>query len=198
MWYSLWQHLGIAWNVDHMERSMLLLPLQHQYGSLHWLPFPCASHAPMGFSIHARLLPICDVLLLDLQTMLYQWDTVLLLCKSKTTVRGGNTVLINVAHKTFIYSIFNEASLSNSRLYSTEWKEDRWMMNSKECGRKRSWLNLRYYPSTCLEGLRKTMKTSVGIAGLWVKVWNRLCWIRSRSVNHLTTMLWVANRKMAL
>jgi hypothetical protein len=31
-------------------------------------------------------------------------------------------------------------------------------MNWKGCGRKRSWLNLRYYPGICVEGLRKTMK----------------------------------------
>jgi hypothetical protein len=32
-------------------------------------------------------------------------------------------------------------------------------MNCKEYGRKESWPNLRYFPSSCLEGLRKTMKT---------------------------------------
>jgi hypothetical protein len=37
------------------------------------------------------------------------------------------------------------------RLYSTEWKDDRWMMNCKGCGRKRSWPNLRQYPGMCLE-----------------------------------------------
>jgi hypothetical protein len=31
-------------------------------------------------------------------------------------------------------------------------------MNWKGCGKKRSWPNLRYYPSICLEGLRKTTK----------------------------------------
>jgi hypothetical protein len=31
-------------------------------------------------------------------------------------------------------------------------------MNWKECGRKRSWPNLRYYSNICLEGLRKTIK----------------------------------------
>jgi hypothetical protein len=32
------------------------------------------------------------------------------------------------------------------------------MINEKEFGRKRSWHNLRYYPSICLEQLRKTKK----------------------------------------
>jgi hypothetical protein len=32
-------------------------------------------------------------------------------------------------------------------------------MNWKGYGRKRTWLNLRYYPGTDLEGLRKIMKT---------------------------------------
>jgi hypothetical protein len=36
-------------------------------------------------------------------------------------------------------------------------------------GRRQSWLNLRYYPSICLEGLRKTTKTSARIASLWAK-----------------------------
>jgi hypothetical protein len=48
------------------------------------------------------------------------------------------------------------------------WKGDKWMMNWKESG-----LILRYYPSSFLEGLRKTTKTSVTIAGLWDKIWTR-------------------------
>jgi hypothetical protein len=31
-------------------------------------------------------------------------------------------------------------------------------MNWKGCGRKRSWPNLRYYLTICLDGLRKTTK----------------------------------------
>jgi hypothetical protein len=31
------------------------------------------------------------------------------------------------------------------------------MINWKGCGRKRSWPQLRDYPSICLEGLRKTL-----------------------------------------
>jgi hypothetical protein len=40
------------------------------------------------------------------------------------------------------------------------------MVNWKIFGRKRSWSNLRHYPSIRLEGLRKTTNTSVKIAGL--------------------------------
>jgi hypothetical protein len=32
-------------------------------------------------------------------------------------------------------------------------------MNCKECGRKQSQPNLKYYPGICLEGMRKTTKT---------------------------------------
>jgi hypothetical protein len=44
------------------------------------------------------------------------------------------------------------------RLYSVKWKDDKWIMNWKQRGRKWSWTNLRYYPSIWLEGLRKTTK----------------------------------------
>jgi hypothetical protein len=40
------------------------------------------------------------------------------------------------------------------------------MMNWKGCGKKWSWPNLRHYPAICLEGLRKTTKNFVRIAGL--------------------------------
>jgi hypothetical protein len=43
------------------------------------------------------------------------------------------------------------------------------MMNRKGYGRNQAWFNLRFYPSICLEALRKTTKTSVWIAGLWVR-----------------------------
>jgi hypothetical protein len=32
------------------------------------------------------------------------------------------------------------------------------LMNCSECGKKRTWLNSRYYPTTCLEGIRKIIK----------------------------------------
>jgi hypothetical protein len=46
------------------------------------------------------------------------------------------------------------------------------MMNWKGCGRKQLWPNLRHYPNICLQGLRKTTKTSVKIAGLQVGTLN--------------------------
>jgi hypothetical protein len=57
-----------------------------------------------------------------------------------------------------ICSLFNDA-FQWLRLYCVEWKGDRWMMNWKGSGRKRSWPNLRHYLSICLEGLKKTTKT---------------------------------------
>jgi hypothetical protein len=56
----------------------------------------------------------------------------------------------------FICSLFNYA-LSVTQ-HNVEWKDDRWMVNWKGCGRKRSWPKLRYYPGICLEGPRKTTK----------------------------------------
>jgi hypothetical protein len=44
------------------------------------------------------------------------------------------------------------------------------MINWEGCGRKWPWPNLRYYPGICLEGLRKTIKTSGKIAGLGVEI----------------------------
>jgi hypothetical protein len=47
--------------------------------------------------------------------------------------------------------------LQQLKLYSVECKDDALMMYlEKICGRKRLWPNLRYYPVTRLEGLRKT------------------------------------------
>jgi hypothetical protein len=43
-------------------------------------------------------------------------------------------------------------------LYNVEWKDDRWIMNCKGCGRKWSWLNFRCYPGICLKVLRKTTR----------------------------------------
>lgn len=49
-----------------------------------------------------------------------------------------------------------------------------WITNNEltECGKKQSWSNLRYYPSICLAGLRKTTKT-VRIAGVRAEIWIR-------------------------
>jgi hypothetical protein len=46
-------------------------------------------------------------------------------------------------------------------------------MNSKGRGKKRSWPNLMFHPGTRLEGLSKTTKTCVMIAGLWAKIFNQ-------------------------
>jgi hypothetical protein len=43
------------------------------------------------------------------------------------------------------------------------------MMNWKGYGRKRSWTNLRYYHSICLEKLTKTMK-DLRIAGMQAEI----------------------------
>jgi hypothetical protein len=58
-----------------------------------------------------------------------------------------------------------------ARVYSVEWEHDKRMMNLKGLGRKRPWPNLRYLPDIQLEGLRKTTKTSIGIAGLRAEIW---------------------------
>jgi hypothetical protein len=54
-----------------------------------------------------------------------------------------------------------------SRLYSIEWQDVWWMMNWKECERKWS---LRYYTGICLEGLRKTRKTSARIVNVLAEI----------------------------
>jgi hypothetical protein len=59
------------------------------------------------------------------------------------------------------------------RLYRVNWRCQTWNINGKECVRRQSWPNLRYYPSTCVEGLWKTMKTSVRIDGLRSVIWTR-------------------------
>jgi hypothetical protein len=57
-------------------------------------------------------------------------------------------------------------AFSVTRLYSVDDKLiSEWWKNWKGFGRKRSWRDLRYYPGTRLEGLSKTMKTSIRIAG---------------------------------
>jgi hypothetical protein len=58
----------------------------------------------------------------------------------------------------FIYSYLTTLSISQTvqrLMIGWGWY---WIMNWKGCGRKQSWPNLRYYPSICLEGLRKTTK----------------------------------------
>lgn len=48
------------------------------------------------------------------------------------------------------------------------------MMNWKLCGGKWSWPILKYYPSICVEGERKTTKTPVTTAGLWIEIQTRV------------------------
>jgi hypothetical protein len=52
-----------------------------------------------------------------------------------------------------------------------------------------SWRNLRYYPGICLEGLRKTTKTSVTIAVSGPGFDLRTSRTRGGSANHLATTL---------
>jgi hypothetical protein len=55
------------------------------------------------------------------------------------------------------------------------------MMNWKECNRKRRWSNLTFLPSIYLEGLRKSTKSLVRIAGLRDEIEPGTSRIRSRS-----------------
>jgi hypothetical protein len=67
-----------------------------------------------------------------------------------------------------------------------------WIINWTGCGWMWSWLNLRHYPRIFLQELRKTMKTSIRIAGLWFKIssWNLLNMKQeSRRSNSLNLML---------
>jgi hypothetical protein len=47
-------------------------------------------------------------------------------------------------------------TLSVAQTIQRSRKDIEWMMNWKECGRKQSWLNFRYYRGICLDKLRKT------------------------------------------
>jgi hypothetical protein len=55
-----------------------------------------------------------------------------------------------------IYGLFNDTVSSSD--CSVEWQDDKWMMNWKGYGRKRLWLNFRYCPGICLEGLSETTR----------------------------------------
>jgi hypothetical protein len=44
------------------------------------------------------------------------------------------------------------------------------IIHFKECGKKRSWPNLRHYPGIWLEGLRKTTKKRVRVTGLQAEI----------------------------
>jgi hypothetical protein len=58
----------------------------------------------------------------------------------------------------FIYDLFNDAFLV-IWVYSIEWRGDKWKMNSKGCGRKRSWPNLRCYFDIFFWGTEKNHET---------------------------------------
>jgi hypothetical protein len=62
----------------------------------------------------------------------------------------------------FICPLFNNI-FQYLRLYSIEWRGNKWMMNGK--WRRRWWSqpNLRYCPGIYLEGLKKTQKTQSGL-----------------------------------
>jgi hypothetical protein len=61
-------------------------------------------------------------------------------------------------------------------------------MKCKECGRNRSWRNLRFYTSNYLEGLRETTKTQSEYAVSGPRFEPGPYRIQSRSVNHSTSM----------
>jgi hypothetical protein len=57
------------------------------------------------------------------------------------------------------WKTLNQETLNmGSTIYSVEWLHDRKLTNRKTHGRKQIWTNLRYNPSICLEGLRKTTR----------------------------------------
>jgi hypothetical protein len=76
--------------------------------------------------------------------------------------------------------------LSNQGVVSEQWIE-----NDME-GSCRG-LTVRYYPSICLKGLRKTTKNSVRIACLWAEIWTWDLLNTKRRVNCLTTMFGMIN-----
>jgi hypothetical protein len=61
------------------------------------------------------------------------------------------------------------------------------MINWKLCGRKRPWPNLRHYPGICLDGPRKTTKTSLMIAGIRADIWT---WDLPKTRHVFTSQPW--------
>jgi hypothetical protein len=72
-----------------------------------------------------------------------------------------NVILAAVRTWNLLYRVCLTTHFRQQRLYRVGWKGDKWEKNWKGCGRKRSWPNLRYYPSIFLQGLRKNMRRSV-------------------------------------
>jgi hypothetical protein len=62
----------------------------------------------------------------------------------------------SLSHYSFC-NLFND-DFSLIQNFCVWWKYDKWKMNCKRFGRKRSWPNLKYYPGICLEGPRKSEK----------------------------------------
>jgi hypothetical protein len=60
------------------------------------------------------------------------------------------------------------------------------MMNWNGCGRRRSWPNLRYYPSICLEGPKKTTRNLSGEPVSGPRFQPGTSRIQIRSFNHST------------
>jgi hypothetical protein len=58
------------------------------------------------------------------------------------------------------------------RLYSVEWRGNKWMMKWKGCGRKRPWPNFNLLFQHLSENSEENRK-KVGIAGLRDQVWTR-------------------------
>jgi hypothetical protein len=87
----------------------------------------------------------------------------------------------------WVSSLFYDA-LSVTRLYSVNDRAiSKWWLLVKYLVRSGHSLILRYYPGIRLEGLRKTWKTSIRIAGHRGQYLNpRTSQIQSRSVNHST------------
>jgi hypothetical protein len=72
----------------------------------------------------------------------------------------------------YLFVVYLTTRVQWLRVYTIEWKGDKWMINRKGFGRKQSRPNFKVLSR--LEGLSKTMRTSVRIFGLWVVIWSRL------------------------
>jgi hypothetical protein len=91
---------------------------------------------------------------------------------SETTVNFHQTIWRNTPEdnhlQCVIYSfVIYLKSLWTQRLYSVEW------MYREGCGRKRAWLDLRYYPSICLERLMKITEKLNRMADPRHEIWKR-------------------------
>jgi hypothetical protein len=91
------------------------------------------------------------------------WVTMVRGQLSAWTMEESNECLFVVYLTTFFFS--------DSRLHGIKWRSDKQMASWKGCGRKQSCHNLRYYPSICLERLRKPWKISVRTAYLRAEIW---------------------------